>query len=459
MTKTRFFRLITTCLATFSVAALGSSAHAQLDPASINAPKASGSTENIPPTYYGPSSAVAAVVNDTVVTTYDVQQRMKLMIISSGGQVTPDMLGQLQTQAVRDLVQEQLKLLEGTEWEVEVDDSEIDAEIKTIANRGGVTVEDLSARLQQQGVSPETLRQQVKTGILWPRLVQGRFRSRVRVSDTEVETTLERMRDDASKEQYLVSEICIPVADTNQAQAYYQGGIQLIEQMRRGVPFAVVAQQFSACTSAAAGGDMGWVRAGELPTELDEAVRQLPTGAVTNPIPSDGAFMILAVRDKREAVVKGEESFTFAYAGAPISMGRNAARQALEKLATADACSPGTQRQDLGAGVGIALIENVAISDIDERFRSAVEDLDRGELSPIVEADDSLHVAYACEKDEGLGLPSRDALEDRIFGRQLGRIAQQYLRDIERDSLVDVRLKTTGGPVAGPGRTSAPTNG
>ena len=459
MTKLRISRLISASFAILSASSLGAAATAQVDPSSVQAPRASGSTENIPPTYYGPSSSVAAVIDDTVVTTYDVQQRMKLMIISAGGRVTPDMLGQLQTQALRDLVQEKLKLLESKEWEVDVEEAEINAEIKTIANRGGLTVPQLEESLGSQGVNMSTLREQVKTGILWPRLVQGRFRNRVRVSDDEVEDTMERMREDASKEQFLVSEICIPVADSSQAEAYYQGAIQLIEQMRRGVPFAVVAQQFSACTSAAAGGDMGWVRAGELPTELDEAVRALPAGAVTNPIPSDGAFMILALRDKREAVVKGEESFTFAYAGAPLSMGRNAARQALEKLSTADACTPGSQRQDLGAGVGVTRLENLTLNDIDERFRSAVEDLTRGELSPIIEADDALHAVYVCEKDEGLGLPSRDALEDRIYGRQLTRIAQQYLRDIERNSLVDIRLRTTGGPVTGPQRPPTPSNG
>ncbi|MEL7490936.1 MAG: peptidylprolyl isomerase [Pseudomonadota bacterium] len=456
MTDNRIIRGITAACAAF--AGICAAASAQVDPSSVQAPRASGPTANIPQTYAGPSSSVAAVVNDTVVTTYDVQQRMKLMIISSGGQVTPQMLGQLQTQALRDLVQEKLKLLEAEEWEMKVEDREVEGELQQIAAQSGTTVPQLEETLIQQGVSPTTLREQIKSGLVWPRLVQARFRNRVRVSEDEVEQTLTRMREDASKEQFLVSEICIPVADSNQIDAYYQGALQLIEQMRRGVPFAVVAQQFSACTSAAAGGDMGWVRAGELPAELDAAVRELPPGAVTNPLLNDGAFMILALRDKREAAVKGEETFTFAYAGAPLEIGRNAARQALEKLPTADACGGRAQRQDLGQGVGVALLESVTLEGVDERFQSAVEDLGRHELSPIIEADGALHAVYVCEKDEGLGLPSRDALEDRIFGRQLTRIAQQYLRDIERDSLVDVRLKALGGPITGP-RPPAPPAG
>ena len=414
--------------------------------AGTRAQQGGGDREGIPETYQGPTSAVAAIVNDSVITTFDVEQRLKLMILSSGGRINPQLLPQLQAQAVRDLVEEKLKLQEAKEFELTIENDEIDAEVKQIAAQGGVTPEQLAATLQADGVSINALRNQIEASIAWPRLVQGRYGKRVRVSDDEIDATMERMKEDASKEQFLVSEICIPIPSQEEAQQYYEGALSLIEQMRRGVPFAVVAQQFSACTSAASGGDLGWVRAGELPPELDEAVRALPQGAVTNPIPSEGAFMILALRDRREAVAKGEESWTLAYAGAPVSMGRNAARQALAKLPTADACGGREQHADLGQGVGVALIENVTLDNIAPRFRDAVTGLKRAELSPIVEADDALHVVYVCEHDEGLGIPSRAAIEDRIYGRQLNRIANQYLRDVERKSMVDIRLRTEPPP-------------
>lgn len=401
----------------------------------------------IPASYRGPASAVAAIVNDTVITTYDVEQRLKLMIISSGGRINPQVLPQLQDQAVRDLVQEQLKLQEAKKFELEAPASAIDSELRGMAGQSNLTVEELEKTLLADGVGLQALRNQIASSIVWPELVQGRYGKRARVTDDEVDQTLERLHADATQEQMLVSEICIPVPSPDQAQEYYQGSLQLIEQMRKGVPFAVVAQQFSACTSAAAGGDMGWVRPGELPPSIDEAVRELPPGAVTNPILAEGAFMIMAVRDKRAAVKQGEKSWTLAYAGAPLSMGRAAARIALEKLATAEACGGGrTLRQDLGAGVGVAIIENAPLGAIDERFRSAVEGLGRGDLSDVIEADDGLHILYACDVDEGLGIPSREAITDRLYSRHLQRIGNQYLRDIERKSTVDIRLEA---PVAG----------
>lgn len=402
--------------------------------------------------YRGPMSGVAAIVNDKVITTLDVQQRMRLMILSAGRQISPQMLAQIQNQAVRDLVQEQLKLAEAKKFEVEIEDKVIDSELRDMAMQGGTDIAGLEQQLAADGVSIDTLRQQIRAQLAWQRLVQGRHRSRIRVSDEEIDRQMQRMREDATKEQFLVSEICIPVGDPSEAQQTYQGSLQLIEQMRRGVPFAVVAQQFSACPSAAGGGDLGWVRSGELPADINNAIVQLKPGSVTNPIPTEGAFMIMGVRDKRAAVVAGEQAWTLAYASAPLTLGRNEALLALEKLKTAEACGGRALRQDLGRNVGVATLENLRIGDIDPRFHSALEGLSRGDLSAPVEVDGALHVFYVCEKDEGLGLPSREQLEDRAFARELQRISMQYLRDLERKAMVDIKLRAE--PPAG-----APPNG
>ena len=398
-------------------------------------------TSDAQPAYRGPSSGVAAVVNDKVITTLDVQQRMRLMILSAGRQISPQMLAQMQNQAVRDLVQEQLKLAEAKKFEVELDEKMVDGELRDMAMQGGTDIAGLEKQLAADGISLDGLRQQIRSQMAWQRLVQGRHRSKIRFSDEEIDRQLQRMREDATKEQYLVSEICIPIGDPSEAQQIYQGSLQLIEQMRRGVPFAVVAQQFSACPSAAGGGDLGWVRSGELPADINNAIVPLKPGSVTNPIPTEGAFMIMAVRDKRAAIVAGEQTWTLAYAAAPLSAGRNEALLALEKLKTAEACGARAARQDLGPNVGVAKLENLKLGDIDPRFHSALENLSRGDLSAPVEVDGTLHILYVCEKDEGLGLPSRDTLEDRAFSRELNRISIQYLRDLERKAMVDIKLR------------------
>ncbi|MEL7015121.1 MAG: peptidylprolyl isomerase [Pseudomonadota bacterium] len=397
-----------------------------------------------------PGETIVGLVNDEVITSFDLRQRIKLILLSSGGQIRPEQVPQIQQEALRDLINEQIKIKELEKFEVKIPDREVDQELQQIAAQTGLTLTELEKALSLEGISTDAWRQQIRTSIGWQNLVQGRFRDRVKINKREVEQTLQTIRDDATKERYLVSELCIPVEEPTQIQAYYQAGLQLIEQMRRGVPFAAAAQQFSGCTSASIGGDIGWVQAGELPLELDSALQAIPVGSVTNPIPSEGALIILALRDKKEPVEPGEPSFTLAYASAPVAAGENKARLALEKLPTAEVCNARAIKLDLGPDVGTALLENVKLSQIDPRFQRFIADLKRGDLSAVIEADGFLHEVYICEKDEGLGIPARSAIEDRIFRRQLQLLGQRYLRDLERKSTIEFR--NAQNPAAGRSR-------
>jgi len=387
-----------------------------------------------------PGESIAALVNDKPITTFDLRQRLKLILLSSGGRLRADQVAQLEQNALRDLIEEKFKIKALELFEVKTSDRDVDNEMRRIASQASLSVDELASSLTSQGISLNSWREQIRISIGWQNLVQGRFSSRVKINEREVDLTLETIRDDATKERFLVSELCIPVEDTSQIQAYYQAGLELIEQLRRGVPFAAAAQNFSGCTSASIGGDIGWVHAGELPKELDEAIRAIPVGSVTNPIPSGSSLMIMALRDKKEPREQGEQSFTLAYASAPISIGENNARIALQKLPTAEVCNSRAIKLDLGPNVDTYLLESVALSDIHPRFARFIEDLTPGDSSAVIEADDYLHMVYVCEKDEGYGLPPRAAIEDRIFGRQLTLLGQRYLRDLERESTVEMLI-------------------
>ena len=133
-----------------------------------------------------PREAVAAVVDDTVITTFDVRQRMRMALLSAGGRVPPEALPQLRDQALRELIQEKLKLKETEKFEMEFSDAEFKEEFQYMAAQSNMNPGDLEAVLSSQGISMNVLREQIKSGTLWPRLVQGRFRDRVRISDDEV---------------------------------------------------------------------------------------------------------------------------------------------------------------------------------------------------------------------------------------------------------------------------------
>ena len=400
-----------------------------------------------PPERQGPppvGTAVAAIVNDSPISTFDVQQRLRLLMVSAGAQLNEQALVQMQRQALRDLIEEQLKLQEAESFELTIPDEEVDAEIVRIATEGGSTPDQLVADLAQQGISVSTLRDRIRADLAWERIVSGRYGGRVSVSDDEVDDQMTALRAEAQSDQYLVSEICLPLDDPSQAEQLRNVGLQMIEQMRQGVPFRALASQFSACPSAARGGDLGWMRLAEMRPAVRELVPQLGEGNVSLPIPDDGMLTMIALRGQRAAAEAGEPAYEVTYAGADKSVGRVAAAEAFARLRATGACDSPSLSVDLGPGIGVTALPMLPAETFAPQFRGVLAGMERGDVSDLIEGDTAYHAVMLCQKDEGLGLPSRQQVTSRLRAQALDRIARRYLRDIERDSAVEVRLTADG---------------
>lgn len=389
---------------------------------------------------------IAAVVNDKIISTFDVEERVALRIISSGQQPPPEVLQRLREQVLRDLIDEKLKLLEAEELDLEVPDELVDLRLAEQVTGGQSTdLSGLEAQLASFGLSLNSLRDQMRAEIAWEQIVQGRFGSRIRVSDDQIDRVMERMSRDASATQYRVSEIFIPVESQARAQRAFDTATQLIQQMLQGAPFPALAQQFSAAPSAAVGGDIGWVVEGQLPAQLDEAVRALEPGQVTPPIPMGDGIYILALSDKRE--LSGTDAWyelvQVMADPARLPDSRRDPRELLNRfVAAADGCSGAERAVKDFPGVQIAQITAMADDEIEPTFLRAIQTAAPGEAIAPIEADGALHTVIVCGRAGGRELAmamSHDAVEDRLFEQQLSMMSRRYLRDVRRDATVELR--------------------
>ncbi|MEM6650035.1 MAG: peptidylprolyl isomerase [Pseudomonadota bacterium] len=387
---------------------------------------------------------VAAVVNDDPISTFDIRQRVRLMMVVQSLQVTEENAGMIQQQALQDLVEERLKLQEAERMNINIPDAQVNQELARIAAAAGGDVDTLIRDLAGQGISVETLRQQIRANAAWEQLVRGRFGPRVSISSDEVEDKMDELREDVQQEQLQLAEICLPMQNAEQGEQMYAVGMQMIDQMRQGVPFQALAQQFSACPSAARGGDMGWMRANDLDEDLTEIVEQLGVGSISRPVPHEGMLKMLAVRQKRPAAAPGEPAYQVAYAGADISIGEDRAREAFARLPETNACNGNTLSTDLGPNIGVTMLPMLREAEFDPAFHAPLAQLSLNAVSDVIEHEGAYHAILLCEKDEGLGLPRRQAVENQLEGDALELLSRRYLRDVERDSAIEIRLSADG---------------
>jgi peptidyl-prolyl cis-trans isomerase SurA len=401
------------------------------------------------------AEGVAAVVNDDIISTYDLRQRMRLLIMTSGVQVTPqnqqEVVPQLEQEALRSLIDERLESQEiqrvakkQKTKEFIADDKEVDEEISDMAKRNQLSYAQLKQSFASSGVDMQTLRDQVRTSITWQRLVGGVYGRNIRVGDDQINNALQRLSTQASQTQYLVGEIFLDASRRGGMQPTIQLATQLVQQMQQGAQFTEVAHALSAAPTAANGGDTGWITGSEEPPEVAKALEQLRPGQLSQPIPvSDGVYIVY-LRDKRAA--SGQTMVALKQAAVRLDKDAtpaqiSAAEAELKSLKPQiKGCSNIEQVAAKAQGVISADLGEAEITDLRGPFKDAAEKLQPGEVSDPIRTDVGLHLVAVCSKHAGGSkLPSREDIQNRLQSEQLSVMSRRYLRDLRNSATIEAR--------------------
>jgi peptidyl-prolyl cis-trans isomerase SurA len=398
----------------------------------------------------GISESVAAVVNDDIISTYDLAQRMRLLIATSGVQPTEQTLPQFQREALISLVDERLQFqeLRRVEKEQKIDivatDDEVNEDITQLAQQNNMTREQFEAFLASRGISPDTLREQIRANISWQRWIRGRYGSRLRVGDDQIAATEARLKAAAAKPQYQISEVFIDANRVGGMPQATQGAQQLVTQMQQGAPFPAVARQFSAAPTAATGGDAGWVSQGDLPAEVETVLAQMRPGQLSQPIPVRDGVYIIFLRDKRAG--GAAELVNLKQAAVPLAQGATPTDEqaAREKLAALRPQITNCQTLEAAAakvtGVVAGDLGEAELADLAPQFRQAAEALQVGQVSEPIRTAAGMHLVAVCgRRSAAEQAVNREQIENRLFGQQLSMIARRYMRDLRNSATIETR--------------------
>lgn len=398
----------------------------------------------------GLSESVAAVVNDDIVSTYDLGQRMRLLIATSGAQPTQETLPQFQREALVSLVDERLQFqeLRRVEKEQKIDiiatDEEINEELDGMAQGNNMSRDQFLAYLTGRGIGADTLREQLRAQVSWARWIRGRYGSRLRIGDDQIAATQARLEAAAAKPQYQIGEVLLDATRVGGMQQALQGAQQLVVQLQQGAPFAAVARQFSSLPTAANGGDAGWVSQGEMPAEVEAVLEQMRPGQLSQPIPVKDGVYILYLREKRAgggAMLVGLKQAAVALTQTASPADEAAAREKLIALKpqfagcdTLEAVAgkiPGVVAGDLG---------EAEVADLAPQFRDAAQALKVGEISEPIRTAVGLHLVAVCSRrSAGQAQAGREQVEQRLFSQQLSMIARRYMRDLRNSATIETR--------------------
>jgi peptidyl-prolyl cis-trans isomerase SurA len=389
-----------------------------------------------------------AIVNGDVITGTDVDHRLGLIILANGGaqNIPGDELQRLREQVLRNLVDETLQIQAAESKDIKVDQKEIDSYYERYARNLGRSPKDFAEYLRSNGSSENSIKRQIHGEIAWRRL-QGR-EIEVNISDEEVRSVMERQIAAKGTQEYRVSEIFLSA--TSETAAEVQSNAQrIVQQIRNGASFIAYARQFSEASTAGVGGDLGWVRAEQLPEPLSQAVQVLPIGQVADPIQIPGGYSILQVQDTKKVLTADARDSILSLKQMSVSfqptVSREEATAKVEELTRAGEAIAGCGAvEETAAKIGAEVVtsDNVRARELPAALQEMLLNMSIGRATrPFGSLEEGVRILVLCGRDdpEQVGGPDFEQIYAQLEEQRINLRARRYLRDLRRDAVVEYR--------------------
>ena len=241
---------------------------------------------------------ILAVVNDDIITFYDLNKKLDLTISSSGMKNTIENRKKLSNQTLNILIDEKIKTQKAKELGIKLSDNEIANAVKIIEKNNNMANGELFKVSEKLNIPDDILLNQIKSDLYWIKLVQKEARNNIFVSENEIDNSLDYLKDNINKTRFLVREIFIPFNPEATKSELYKNLEEMVEEIKKVNRFELFARQFSASPTAMRGGNLGWVVEGQMESKLNNVIVNMNKEDVSKPIETEDGFYILQLLKK-----------------------------------------------------------------------------------------------------------------------------------------------------------------
>jgi peptidyl-prolyl cis-trans isomerase SurA len=267
--------------------------------APVNAAQADAVTKKVVPL-----DRIIAVVNDDVITRYELNDHIKTVVNQLNKQGTPlPPQDVLEKQLLERMINDRIQLQYAKETGVRVDDTQLGKTLERVAESNKITLQSMRETLEHEGIDFNRFREEIRAEIIMARLKEREVDNKIVVTESEITNYLKSQETLAGKEdEYNLAHVLVLVpeqASPEQIQAKRARAEQALAQIKSGADFAQIAVGYSDAADALQGGVLGWRPAGRLPTIFLEALRPMHAGEVSAVLRSANGFHIIKLLDKR----------------------------------------------------------------------------------------------------------------------------------------------------------------
>ena len=391
---------------------------------------------------------IAAIVNDEIISDYDIQSRADFVLFSSGLEISDREKSRIRFRILDDLINEKLKLQKTKQLKLRVSRKQIIAAISTLEKRNNLAKGRMIEILRQRNIDPTTFERQLEANLAWRNIVRKFLAKTGGVDEEMIDDQIKLIKRNKGKPEYLISEIFIAVDGEKSSSKVKDLINRLYSQITKGTQFGQVARSFSESASALRDGNLGWIRGDQLDPKLASVIPKMRRGDISSPLKLSDGYYILLLKNKRitQGVLFEEPELSIQQLVLPTNkFSTQSEVQAQLNLARSisNAAQNCKDMQVLEKEIGLPnskLISGVKLSNFVPNVRMVAQDLEIGQASPPIQTKAGILILMVCSKkinnDEK---KIRRKVARDISQKQAELISRRELMNLRRSAFIEIR--------------------
>ncbi len=399
---------------------------------------------------------IVAVVNDEVITQQELRARVEFALDQLRRQGTPlPPRADIERQVIDRLINDKVQIQHARDIGMRVDDADLDRAVARIADENKLSLTQMRAALEKDGVPFNKFREDIRSEITMSRLRDREVAQKIVVTETEIDHYIQAQQAQQGKnDEFDVSHILVAVPENaapEQLQARRARAEQALAQIKGGTDFRQVAAAFSDAPEALQGGALGWRPTDRLPGLFVDALQPLKTGELAGLLRSPNGFHILRLNSRRgglppimvqqnrtrHILIKTNELV-------PEAEARNRLLTLKERLDNkADFAELARSRSEDASATRGGDLGWISPGDTVPEFEQAMNALKINEISPPIRSPFGWHLIEVLERRtqdmtrEGQRLNARQVLRER----KTDEAWQEWVRQLRDRAYVEQRLE------------------
>lgn len=398
---------------------------------------------------------IVAVVNDDVITRGELDNAIaviKRQLAQTDTRLPPPDV--LDRQVLERMIGMRMQLQLAERTGIRVDDTTLNRTVGVIAAQNQLSLGEFREVLEQDGFSFEKFREDMRDEIVISRLNQRQIDNQIVVSEGEIERFLEAQKSQGrATDEYHLAHILVTVPESASPERIQDARKRIdaiMAELRQGADFGQTAMASSDSPQALEGGDLGWRKAGELPTLFASVVPRMAPGAISEVMRSPSGFHIIKLIGSRGAerliitqtrarhiLLKPNELVP---EEAVIDRLRDLRDQVLAGADFADLASRFSA--DSASAKRGGELGWLSPGDTVPAFEKTLNALAAGETSEPVQSNFGWHIIQALERREhdDTEESERNKARELIRKRKIDEETQAWLRRLRDETFVEYRL-------------------